>query len=154
MKDSQFKKLLSKIQELTLTQAEEIRGALEKHLQKESAQKFEIDFSELQCPYCHSSEIGHWGCRNGLRRYRCKSCKKTFNSLTGTSLARLRKKELWKDYEKGMQSGETLQQTADRLHISKSTAIKWKNRFSSKPEKTEPQNQAENIVQENAAYQE
>ena len=45
----------------------------------------------LQCPRCHSHNIGSWGTYHyqpGMQRYRCKenTCKRTFNDLTGTLL--------------------------------------------------------------------
>jgi transposase-like protein len=44
----------------------------------------------LQCPRCHSHKIGPWGAyhyRQGLKRYRCKGCRRTFNDLTQTLLS-------------------------------------------------------------------
>jgi len=45
----------------------------------------------LQCPRCQSHNVCPWGTSHaqpGLKRYRCKekSCKRTFNDLTGTLL--------------------------------------------------------------------
>lgn len=45
----------------------------------------------LQCPRCQSHNVGPWGAYHyqpGLKRYRCKekTCKRTFNDLTGTLL--------------------------------------------------------------------
>ena len=45
----------------------------------------------LQCPRCHSLNVGPWGtyhAQPGLKRYRCKEkgCQRTFNDLTGTLL--------------------------------------------------------------------
>src|SRR5256884_1479499 len=45
----------------------------------------------LQCPRCQSHNVGPWGTyhdQTGLKRYRCKekTCKRTFNDLTGTLL--------------------------------------------------------------------
>ena len=34
-----------------------------------------------------------------LQRYRCRACQRTFNALTGTALARLRKKEKWLGFD-------------------------------------------------------
>ena len=45
------------------------------------------------------------GPRDGLRRYRCRTCRRTFNALTGTSLARLRKKECWLAYGEALAAG-------------------------------------------------
>jgi transposase-like protein len=44
----------------------------------------------LQCPRCHSYELGPWGndyYRPGLKRYWCHGCRRTFNDLTHTLLA-------------------------------------------------------------------
>jgi transposase-like protein len=44
----------------------------------------------LQCPWCHSHTISPWGTyhyRPGLKRYRCKGCRRPFNDLTHTLLA-------------------------------------------------------------------
>ena len=47
------------------------------------------------CPHCASARVQGWGAARGLPRYRCGDCKRTFNPLTGTSLARLRSKDKW-----------------------------------------------------------
>jgi len=44
----------------------------------------------LQCPHCQNPKIGLWGTyhyRPGCKRYRYKSCRRTFNDLTKTRLA-------------------------------------------------------------------
>src|ERR671916_217684 len=48
----------------------------------------------LQCPRCQSHHIGRWGTyhyRPGLKRYRCRGCRRTFNDLTHTLLAETRR---------------------------------------------------------------
>ena len=47
------------------------------------------------CPHCHCSHKQRCGCANGLQRYRCCACRRTYNALTSTPLARLRKREHW-----------------------------------------------------------
>ena len=47
------------------------------------------------CPHCGSQKLQGWGHVSGLPRYRCVDCRRSFNALTGTPLARLRKKEQW-----------------------------------------------------------
>lgn len=37
---------------------------------------------EPACPHCRSKAVTKWGSASGLRRYRCKPCKVTFNALT------------------------------------------------------------------------
>src|SRR6202042_801778 len=41
------------------------------------------------CPHCAGREIVGWGRSNGLLRFRCKSCGRTFNALTKTPMAHL-----------------------------------------------------------------
>ena len=42
------------------------------------------------CSYCGNEKHTKYGFAHGLQRYQCKSCKKTFNTLTGTPLDRLK----------------------------------------------------------------
>src|SRR4051812_3806698 len=58
-----------------------------------------------RCPHCGAERLQRWGDASGLRRYRCQACRKTFNALTGTSLARLRKKACWLRYGEALAAG-------------------------------------------------
>ena len=49
----------------------------------------------LGCPHCGDFAIGTWGRANGMPRYRCKACRKTFTPLTGTPLSGLHYKDRW-----------------------------------------------------------
>jgi DNA-directed RNA polymerase subunit RPC12/RpoP len=49
----------------------------------------------IGCPHCGSRDVVHWGKASDLPRYRCKGCRRTFNALTKTPLAHLRKKDKW-----------------------------------------------------------
>lgn len=50
------------------------------------------------CGHCGSEQFGAWGRASGLRRYKCRNCGCTFNALTGTPLAQLRRRDAWLDY--------------------------------------------------------
>ena len=54
------------------------------------------------CPHCAGREIVGWGRSHGLLRFRCKSCGRTFNTLTKTPMAHLRKKDRWLDHARAM----------------------------------------------------
>jgi hypothetical protein len=58
------------------------------------------------CPHCAGRETIGWGRSHGLLRFRCKSCGRTFNALTKTSMAHLRKKERWLDHARAMIEGK------------------------------------------------
>ena len=50
------------------------------------------------CPHCRCPRSHRCGQASGLQRFRCLGCRRSYNALTGTPLARLRKKERWLDY--------------------------------------------------------
>ena len=49
------------------------------------------------CPHCQAraDDLHPWGQSHGLPRYRCHACGRTCNPVSGTPLARLRKREQW-----------------------------------------------------------
>src|SRR5277367_588339 len=64
------------------------------------------------CPRCAGREVVGWGRSHGLLRFRCKSCGRTFNALTKTPMAHLRKKDRWLDHARAMIEGKSLAKTA------------------------------------------
>jgi transposase-like protein len=82
-----------------------------------------------RCPHCETEGAVVRGRSNGLTRYCCKGCGKTFNALTGTSLARLRKKELWAAFAEGLGEGDTVKGAAERCGVAGSTSFRWRHRF-------------------------
>ncbi len=94
--------------------------------------------TKRECPYCHSNRVYRHGSVSNLQRYRCVECRKTFNSLTNTSLARLRKKELWIQYVDLMLKSTVLRTVSNELGISLNTAFKWRHRFSAAFIKSSP----------------
>jgi transposase-like protein len=85
--------------------------------------------SDLKCPKCNHDQIHCWGTLKELQRYRCRACHKTFTALTGTPLARLRKREFWMEYADSMLSSEALRKAAARCHVHLSTSFRWRHRF-------------------------
>lgn len=81
------------------------------------------------CPHCQSSELRPWGASGGLPRYRCKACGKTSNPLTGTPMARLRKRHLWHDYAEALTQSLTVRRAAKHCGVNKNTAFLWRHRF-------------------------
>ncbi len=95
---------------------------------------------DIVCPHCGSESIGKWGSSCGLQRYRCKteSCHKTFNALTKTPLARLRKRHLWQANLDCMFDTLPLWRVAEELKIATSTAFRWRHRFLKAPSNDKP----------------
>jgi transposase-like protein len=82
-----------------------------------------------RCPHCGAERLQRWGHASGLRRYRCRACRKTFNALTGTSLARLRKKACWLRYGEALAAGMTLAEAAAHCGVHLTTSFRWRHRF-------------------------
>ncbi len=90
------------------------------------------------CPHCAGREIVGWGRSDGLLRYRCKSCRRTFNALTKTPMAHLRKKEKWLDHARAMIEGKSLAKTAALCGVHPTTAFRWRHRFLRAPSVNKP----------------
>jgi len=99
----EFSGKLSWLATLTFEQRKKVRQELDQ-IDEFMASMNLIDrsFSERpKCPWCEGEKVVRWGKSHGLGRWRCKKCRKTFNALTGTPLARLRMKHRWLEYGKG-----------------------------------------------------
>ncbi|MFZ3585545.1 IS1595 family transposase, partial [Loktanella sp. DJP18] len=81
------------------------------------------------CPHCAAGGAVIRGRSNGLKRYFCKICGKTFNALTGTPLARLRHKDCWTEFAGSLSDGDTVKTSAARCGVAGSTAFRWRHRF-------------------------
>ena len=54
---------------------------------------------------------------------------RTFNPLTGTPLARLRKKERWLGFAGALNQSLSVRKAAKASKVNKNTAFKWRHRF-------------------------
>jgi transposase-like protein len=90
------------------------------------------------CPHCDAKEVRPWGRAHGLARYRCTDCRRTFNALSGTPLARLRHKDRWSDQAGALMTGESVAEAAGRCGVAYSTAFRWRHRFLAAPALDKP----------------
>ena len=90
------------------------------------------------CPHCAGREVMGCGRSNGLLRFRCKSCGRTFNALTKTPMAHLRKKERWLDHARAMIEGKSLAKTAELCGVHPTTAFRWRHLFLRAPADDKP----------------
>jgi hypothetical protein len=79
------------------------------------------------------------GHANGLQRYRCRDCGKTFSALTGTPLCGLHKRDKWLEQADALHKGQTLRDVAHHLRIHLGTAHRWRHRFLSLPKALQSQ---------------
>ncbi|MDN2708428.1 IS1595 family transposase [Janthinobacterium sp. SUN118] len=85
--------------------------------------------TRLACPACHSAHLHRHGHAHGLQRYRCVPCGRTFNALTGTSLARLHHKALWLAYADCLLDSTSVRRAALQLGLHRNTTFRWRHRF-------------------------
>jgi transposase-like protein len=94
--------------------------------------------ANLECPRCRSHVFYRHGHSDGLQRYRCIDCSKTFNSLTNTPLARLRHKGKWLEYLDCVLMGTTVRRAAAAVGVHKNTSFRWRHRFLILPKTDRP----------------
>src|SRR5689334_23747089 len=131
MREADFEVLLRLVERLS----DEQRTALGRALASASGEPEAVRLLEgafaaaPRCPHCGAERLQRWGYATGLRRYRCQACRKTFNALTGTSLARLRKKACWLRYGEALAAGMTLARAAAHCGVHLTTSFRWRHRF-------------------------
>ena len=82
-----------------------------------------------KCPHCESNNVRKFGTKDGIQRFQCRDCRKTYNSLTGTPLARLHKRDQWLHMASALNDSISLDKTAVRCNIAHSTAFRWRHIF-------------------------
>lgn len=130
MRVADFRALLDSVSKLTPTQREALLAALRdgsSELLRELLEELLAD--GINCPHCEDRRVIGWGQASGLPRWRCKGCRRTFNPLTGTALARLHYRKRWPDYAQSLRRGESLRVAADRCGVHINTAHRWRHRF-------------------------
>jgi len=140
MRQRDMKRLTAKVPELTHAQ----RQALMRQLAAMEGQAASVGVIEDRiggrCPHCGSTRMvrnGH--AHDGLQRYRCCACKRSFNALTGTPLAGLRQKGKWLVQAEAVRDGLTIKQAAAKLQVAPSTAFRWRHRFLALPKTVQAQ---------------
>lgn len=83
----------------------------------------------LACPHCKGAWVVRNGSASGLQRYKCRGCRRTFNALSATPLARLRMKAKWLVQQDVMHQGLSVNQAATNLGVAATTAFRWRHRF-------------------------
>jgi transposase-like protein len=81
------------------------------------------------CPHCGCTRKHRCGQASGLQRFRCLGCRRSHNSLTGTPLARLRKKECWLSYLQCVLDSRTVRDAARVVGVHRTTSFRWRHRF-------------------------
>jgi transposase-like protein len=81
------------------------------------------------CPHCEGRRVHRWGWAGDRRRYHCLACRRTFNDLTGTPLAYLKRLDRWPSFCDAVLESWSVRRTAAGVGISVSTAFRWRHRL-------------------------
>jgi transposase-like protein len=123
---STYLKLLQNLSPDQYWQVKDVMNVLD--LKKIVTLILEEDIVE-NCAHCGSTEFVKNGRVSDLQRYRCKTCARCFNQLTGTPLAGLKKKGRWLDYSDCLNNGYSVRKASEEVKVSVKTSFKWRHRF-------------------------
>ena len=131
MQTRTFERFLKHLSELTQRQRERLFGLLLPLRQTDRVVELieGVGGGGHPCPRCASRQSYRHGQANGLQRYRCRRCGRTFNALSGTPLARLRLKTHWLDYLDRMLDSRSVRRSATDLGVASTTTFRWRHRF-------------------------
>ncbi|MCT4638459.1 MAG: IS1595 family transposase [Bacteroidales bacterium] len=130
MKTSKHSELVNLVNGLDNKRYHILKEAIEKRDSvKFVARLLNNNHKDVNCPHCKSDKLQKWGIRNDMQRYKCKECRRTFNVLTGTPLAKLRKKGRWLSYAECLKNGLTIREAAAKCGVHKNTSFRWRHRF-------------------------
>lgn len=88
-----------------------------------------IDHTGLTCPHCSETNIIGFGSYNSIKRYRCKTCLRTFNALTGSAFHKIHKKDKLHQYLYLMLQGYSLRQITKEMDVCLKTAFDWRHKI-------------------------
>lgn len=134
MDGARFRRLCAGIERLSVQQVGELRarlGGLDAGIEVRAridARREAID----RCLHCGATALQRWGAtRTGMRRWRCKACRRTFSSATGTALARLRRPEKFQQVLEDMLGGapSSCRALGRRLGVNRMTVWRWRMRI-------------------------
>jgi transposase-like protein len=131
MRGNDFELLVSRIASLSQKQRDTLLDLLQQSTRQEQviARIEAAAATHLCCPACRSTRYHKHGRADGLQRYRCIACAKSFNALSSTPLARLRHREKWLDFTQCMLESRSVRRAAGDLGIHKNTSFRWRHRF-------------------------
>jgi transposase-like protein len=97
------------------------------------ARRTEATRAERRCPHCRTEGAHlHGKDKNNRQRFRCRTseCRRTFNILTGTPMARARKPEKWGHYLSHMTDHRSIRKTIEAgIGVNHTTVWRWRHRF-------------------------
>lgn len=106
------------------------------------------------CPFCGSTKVVRNGKRNdGVQKFRCKDCGKSFVAKTSTVSSGTRKPlSTWISYIECMMNWATVRESAERCGISERTSFVWRHKILDAMQMMMNRITLEGIVEADEAY--
>jgi transposase-like protein len=136
MASKQFQNILHHVTNLNYSQLKKLRHEVESNIASNQVGQAIADHEETisHCLHCNSHQLNRWGMtRQGIQRFKCKSCNKTVNALADSPLYRMKKSEKWIEYTTLMWGGVSLRKSAKALDITLRTSFRWRHMFIKAP---------------------
>tara|TARA_R110002111_G_scaffold11862_1_gene36108 strand:+ start:516 stop:1529 length:1014 start_codon:yes stop_codon:yes gene_type:complete len=124
--------LQSIISVLNQDQKKELAYLLNRDLNVPKLNQLIIDLNKdrpISCPHCQSFDIYGHGVYKSRKRYKCKSCTKTFNDLTGTAMDGIKKVEEFQDYLVLMIESMSIRKASKTLGVNVKTIFDWRHKL-------------------------
>jgi transposase-like protein len=141
MASKQFQNILHHVPNLDYSQLKKLRHQVELNISSNQVGQAIAEHEEIisHCLYCDSHKLNRWGMtKQGIQRFKCKACNKTFNALADSPLYRMKKAEKWVEYTKLMWGGVSLRKSANALNITLRTSFRWRHIFIKAPASFNP----------------
>jgi len=131
MQTHEFRRLLGLIKTLSAEQREQVQLQL---AAGDEARAVAVIVegrlgAQPSCPRCGGAHVVRNGHADGLQRYKCRTCGRTFNALTGTPLARLRQRGKWLAQARALAEGLSVRGAAAQMGVHRTTSFRWRHRF-------------------------
>lgn len=134
MDGKRFKRLCAGIERLSVRQVRELRtrlGDLDARIEVRA--RIDAACGQVErCLHCGAAALQRWGTTGtGMRRWRCKACRRTFSSTTGAALAGLRRPEKLQQVLEDMlgSAPNSCRGLARRLGANRMTVWRWRMRI-------------------------
>ncbi len=113
----------------TLTLDELVAAVEQRRARTKALRLLEATRDVRRCIHCNSAVLVKNGHSQGLQRYRCRACLRTFNAASGTPLAHLRHKARFYQQGECLAQGLTVREAAAAMDVAVSTAFRLRHRF-------------------------
>lgn len=151
MRARELKRWLAEAERLTPAQQEQVLAKLQDQRSQGLVARLLFDRVPTKCPHCSDTRIVRHGQAAGVQRFRCRSCGRTFNPLTGTAMAGLRYRNRWLHQAEAMAAGLSVRKAAACMGVHRTTAFRWRHRFLAVARETKDQHLG-GVVEADEAY--